>query len=93
MLGFLLGSRAGWRRWITIGIRKEDKSVWEARAPLSPRHIKSLLQKHPTIKIVIQPSTTRVFTDQEYLEVSKQDRISSLQLLGRSQNRARPKSL
>jgi len=30
-----------------IGIRREDKSVWERRAPLSPGHLKELLAGHP----------------------------------------------
>jgi hypothetical protein len=30
-----------------IGIRREDKSVWERRAPLSPGHIKEILANNP----------------------------------------------
>lgn len=32
---------------IVIGIRREDKSVWERRAPLSPVHIKEIIAAHP----------------------------------------------
>ena len=49
----------------TLGIRREDKSQWERRAPLAPYHVKALLEEHG-IRTVIQPSQIRVFTDDEY---------------------------
>lgn len=49
------------------GIRREDKSRWERRAPLAPQHVKHLVQRG--IKVFIQPSNLRVFTDDEYREV------------------------
>lgn len=56
------------RRWITFGIRREEKSVWESRAPLSPRQVSQLRDKHG-VQFVIQPSTTRVYADREYQAV------------------------
>jgi alpha-aminoadipic semialdehyde synthase len=48
-----------------IGIRREDKNRWEARAPLLPSHVRSLA-KERGVRIVVQPSTLRAFTDREY---------------------------
>lgn len=47
-----------------LGIRREDKSEWERRAPLAPKHVQAL--KEQGITTVIQPSPIRVFTDDEY---------------------------
>jgi len=53
-----------WKRLISIGVRREEKSVWESRAPLAPSHILRLAR--PNVDFVVQPSGTRVFTDGEY---------------------------
>lgn len=50
-----------------IGIRREDKSVWERRTPLIPSTVKEILEKHPHIHIKVQPSKKRIFSDAEYL--------------------------
>lgn len=55
-------------RWITMGIRREDKSVWEARAPLAPSHLIKL--KQMGVNLIVQPSNTRIFSDAEYEKVS-----------------------
>jgi saccharopine dehydrogenase (NAD+, L-lysine-forming) len=47
-----------------VGIRREDKSVWERRVPLSPDHVRSL--SAAGIEFVVQPSKTRVFVDDEF---------------------------
>jgi saccharopine dehydrogenase (NAD+, L-lysine-forming) len=49
----------------TIGIRREDKSDWERRSPLTPNHVKEIHEKHG-IEVCVQPSKIRVFTDEEY---------------------------
>ena len=49
----------------TIGIRREDKSHWERRVPVTPAQVRELREKHG-IEVWIQPSTIRVFTDDEY---------------------------
>ena len=49
----------------TLGIRREDKNRWEQRVPLIPQHISELQKKHG-ITTVVQPSTIRVFSDEEY---------------------------
>lgn len=48
-----------------IGIRREDKSRWEARAPLVPTDVESLVREH-TIDITVQPSPIRAFPDINY---------------------------
>ena len=49
-----------------IGIRHEDKYAMERRAPLTPRHVERLV-KQKKVDIVVQSSTRRIFTDDEYI--------------------------
>lgn len=55
--------------YATIGIRREDKSRWERRAPLTPDHVKLLIKDTGT-KIYIQPSTKRIFPIETYERVT-----------------------
>lgn len=48
-----------------IGIRREDKSIWERRVPIIPEHARQLQQEHG-IKVQVQPSDTRVFSDEAF---------------------------
>jgi len=48
-----------------IGIRHEDKYAMERRVPLTPRHIKRLVEQKK-LDIVVQSSPKRIFTDEEY---------------------------
>ncbi|MFO7866533.1 MAG: bifunctional lysine ketoglutarate reductase /saccharopine dehydrogenase family protein [Candidatus Aminicenantes bacterium] len=48
-----------------IGIRREDKNIWERRVPLIPSHSRELIQERG-VRIIIQPSRTRVFEDEDY---------------------------
>jgi alpha-aminoadipic semialdehyde synthase len=48
-----------------VGIRREDKSKWERRAPLVPAGV-SELQARCGLSFLVQPSDIRVFKDQEY---------------------------
>jgi len=50
-----------------IGIRREDKSELERRAPLTPPDVADLIAEHD-LSFTVQPSPVRVFTDQEYRE-------------------------
>lgn len=50
-----------------IGILAETKNVWERRVSLTPSDCKNLIQKG--VKILVQPSMTRCFSDAEYEEV------------------------
>ncbi len=49
----------------TIGIRREDKNRWEARVPLTPAAVARLVREEG-IRVVVQPSSIRIFSDDEY---------------------------
>jgi saccharopine dehydrogenase (NAD+, L-lysine forming) len=48
-----------------IGIRHEDKYTMELRAPLTPKHVKHLVEHHK-LDIIVQTSEKRIFKDEEY---------------------------
>ncbi|MCP4590762.1 MAG: hypothetical protein GY842_08455 [bacterium] len=48
-----------------IGIRREDKSQWEGRAPLVPDHVGQLAREHG-IQFAVESSPTRAFSDAAY---------------------------
>lgn len=50
-----------------IGIRKETKNEWERRTPLTPDNVKKLI--NDGMEVWLQPSTIRVFPDEEYRKV------------------------
>ena len=50
-----------------IGIIDESRPD-ENRTPLVPVHIKKLLKKYSSMKIIVQPSSKRCFPDQEYAD-------------------------
>ncbi len=54
-----------------IGIRQEDKSIWERRAPLIPQHVRELLEEQ-SFEIVVQPSAIRVFDQAAYAAAGAQ---------------------
>ncbi len=51
-----------------IGIRREDKNVWERRVPLIPEHLEKLKREHG-IDAIIQPFERRAFLENEFTEV------------------------
>ncbi len=50
-----------------LGIRHEDKYAMERRAPLTPKHVKRLIEHHK-LDIIVQSSPKRIFKDEEYSE-------------------------
>ncbi|XP_066996785.2 alpha-aminoadipic semialdehyde synthase, mitochondrial [Anabrus simplex] len=48
-----------------IGIRREDQSVWERRAPLAPTNVRRLTRAG--VKVLVQPSNRRAYPMQAYL--------------------------
>ncbi|RMF61017.1 MAG: hypothetical protein D6748_02705 [Calditrichaeota bacterium] len=48
-----------------IGIRRETKDTTERRAPLTPAQVEKLVKKHG-IRVIVEPSPQRVFTEEEY---------------------------
>jgi saccharopine dehydrogenase (NAD+, L-lysine-forming) len=61
------------KRKPTIGIRREDKSIWERRVPLIPEHASELVDDHD-ITVIVQPSDIRVFHEEEYIAVGAEVR-------------------
>ncbi len=49
----------------SIGIRREDKTDQERRAPLAPEHVQQLVNDN-AIKVFVESSSTRIFKDSEY---------------------------
>ncbi|KAF9429443.1 hypothetical protein BGZ76_001288, partial [Entomortierella beljakovae] len=49
----------------SIAIRREGKNRWERRAALTPDAVEKLI-KETGIKVYVQPSTKRIFTDDKY---------------------------
>lgn len=45
--------------WKILAIRREDQSVWERRAPLSPNNVRKLVRAG--VKVLVQPSNRRAY--------------------------------
>ncbi len=54
-----------------LGILREGKNPPDNRVALSPHQCKVVQRKYPDLELVIQPSATRCFTDQEYVEAGQ----------------------
>jgi saccharopine dehydrogenase (NAD+, L-lysine forming) len=50
-----------------IGIRREDKSEWERRVPITPKHAAELKQQG--IEVIVQTSDIRAYEGSEFAEV------------------------
>ena len=50
-----------------IGVRREDKSRWERRVPVTPDVARELRERHG-IRVYVQPSPIRVFSPDEFEE-------------------------
>ena len=46
----------------SLGIRREDKTEQERRAPLAPKHVKTLIEEHG-IQVFVESNPRRVFTE------------------------------
>jgi alpha-aminoadipic semialdehyde synthase len=49
----------------TIAIRRETKSRWERRTPITPELVGHLVHDHD-VEVLVQPSPRRVFPDQDF---------------------------
>jgi alpha-aminoadipic semialdehyde synthase len=60
-----------------LGIRREDKSKWERRVPVTPPDAAEF-QRKDGIPVIVQPSDIRAFTDEEFVEagVTVQESLS-----------------
>jgi alpha-aminoadipic semialdehyde synthase len=50
-----------------IGIRREDKSRWERRVPVTPEDVRKLKEEHG-VEVWVQPSPIRVFSEEEFTQ-------------------------
>lgn len=50
---------------LSVGVRREDKNRWERRVPLVPDQIERLVREYG-VKVLVQPSTRRVYPDSKY---------------------------
>ena len=48
-----------------IGIRREDKTPWERRVPLTPSQVGEFLGRHRA-RVLVQPCSRRAFTEEDY---------------------------
>ncbi|KAG2187767.1 hypothetical protein INT44_005457, partial [Umbelopsis vinacea] len=55
----------------TIALRRESKSRWERRVALTPQGVESLI-KETGAKVLVQPSTNRVYNEQQYIKAGAQ---------------------
>ena len=51
-----------------IGILRETKVPLDSRVALTPKQCAELIKKHPKISIVVQSSTSRCFSNDEYVQ-------------------------
>ena len=66
-----------------IGVLRETKNVWECRTPLTPSDAGKLIVKG--IRVILQPSTFRIFSDSDYTSVGaeiNEDLSEALIILG-----------
>ncbi len=52
-----------------LGIIREEKNPPDKRVPLIPEQCKSLMEKYPSLEVVVQSSSVRCFNDDEYRSV------------------------
>ncbi|TMW55077.1 hypothetical protein Poli38472_013839 [Pythium oligandrum] len=48
-----------------VGIVREVYNKWERRVPLTPTHVRELVQNG--VQVIIQPSSSRIFPDEQYV--------------------------
>jgi alpha-aminoadipic semialdehyde synthase len=67
---------------VTIGIRREDKNIYERRAPIIPEHVRELIQED-SIDFIVEPSKIRVFSDDDYSEAGAKidDNLSTCDII------------
>jgi saccharopine dehydrogenase (NAD+, L-lysine-forming) len=52
---------------LILGVVRETKNPPDKRVPLTPQQCRQLSKEHPNLKIVVQPSEDRCYSDQEYI--------------------------
>ncbi len=66
-----------------IGVLREEKSPPDKRVPLTPLICSEIIRQHPQVEIVVQPSTIRCYSDEEYtfFGISLQEDLSDCDIL------------
>ncbi|MGB1017848.1 MAG: NAD(P)-dependent oxidoreductase [Chitinophagales bacterium] len=66
-----------------IGIIKETKTPSDSRVLLTPKQCKTIMDLHPDISIIVAPSPSRCYKDEEYLQegISMQEDLSACDIL------------
>lgn len=66
-----------------IGIIREGKTPADTRVPLSPAQCAAIEAKYPEVKIVVEPSSSRCFSDDEYqaVGISISENLSECEVL------------
>ncbi|QHL87824.1 alanine dehydrogenase [Nibribacter ruber] len=54
---------------LKLGVLREGKVPVDKRVPLSPKKCLQVLQEHPKVQLVVQPSPHRCFKDQEFTDL------------------------
>lgn len=52
---------------IILGVIREGKVPPDFRVPLTPKQCAEVMQKFPHVRVIVQPSPIRKFTDEEYV--------------------------
>lgn len=65
-----------------IGVRREDKSRWERRVPITPEKMRELREKYG-LEFIVQPSPVRVFREEEFQQAGAtvQEDLSPAQIV------------
>jgi len=68
---------------LTIGIIREGKTPPDSRVALSPKNCRQLLNKYPDLKLKVQSSPHRCFSDEEFREqgISVADNVEDCDVL------------
>jgi alpha-aminoadipic semialdehyde synthase len=53
---------------VTLAILRETYDPWERRSPLTPRHVRQLLQQRTNLRILVQPCQRRIFPAFDYAQ-------------------------
>jgi alanine dehydrogenase len=67
----------------TIGLIRETKIPPDKRVPLTPKQCRILLEQYPQLDILVQPSSMRCYSDEEYRGegITLSDDMSTCQIL------------
>jgi hypothetical protein len=67
----------------TIGVLREEKNPPDKRVPLTPLICSEIIKKYPHVRILVQPSKIRCYSDEEYTSfgITLQEDLSECEIL------------